>query len=410
MVQVLTEVTPPAQTFAAYEPLISKQLYRDIREMAEELRGAKIVMLNSTAYGGGVAELLEGVVPLLQSLGLDCRWLVMPDHPEFFHVTKGLHNALQGGHFDLTAAAQTLYETQSQLVGTLLATEPADVWEIHDPQAAGVIAQLPTRRSIWRCHIDTSTPDPQVWRYVQKSIEQYQEAIFTLPEYVPHGWHGGKLNFITPTIDAFSAKNRPMPTAEARRITAGLGLDSSQPLILQVSRFDPIKDPRGVIDAFRLMKQATGPAQLALVGSLATDDPAATEVLAELREYTQGDDDIFLLSNLTGAQVNALHTTATIVVQKSLREGFGLTVTEGMWKSKPVIGGNVGGIKVQITDGANGYLVDSVEACASKLIELVTNPTKRVVMGRRGRATVLGHFLHPQLLHDHLMIYRRLIA
>ena len=369
-------------------------------------------MLNATPFGGGVAEIFKSMIPLLQSIGVEAHWYVMPASEEFFAVTKSFHNALQGAELDLSEEMKQIYLGHSEKTARMMKGLKADVWEIHDPQPAAVGNYLDLKHTIWRCHIDTSTPDKGVWNFLRPYIESYDELIFTMPEYVHGDLRLDSLNFITPTIDPLTIKNRPLGEEFARAMMQALGIDISRPLVTQVSRFDPWKDPKGVVDAYRLAKEELPDLQLALVGSMANDDPEGQEIYRDVEAYVGKDKDIFLFTNLTGVgelEVNAFQTFSEVVIQKSIREGFGLTVTEGMWKSKPVIGGNVGGITVQIKDGETGYLVDSSKECAERIVELLKDKKKRERMGERGREHVRQNFLPPRLIRDPLRLYRKLL-
>ncbi len=408
----LQEVPLGTFEFEAYREILPAKLYNEVVKLSKPLAGAEVVMLNATPYGGGVAEIFKSMIPLMRSLGIKVHWHVMPASDDFFEVTKNFHNALQGADYELGETAKALYLGHNQRTATLLRKISADVYEIHDPQPAAVGEFAEFKNTIWRCHIDTSTPNRAVWDFVRPFIEHYDQLIFTMPEFAHNDLPKQKLNFIAPTIDAFSVKNRPLGREFAVAMMQALGIDSERPLVTQVSRFDPWKDPKGVIDAYRLAKKKVPKLQLALVGSMASDDPEGQVIYQEVEDYAAGDPDIFLYTNLTGVgevEVNAFQTFSEVLLQKSTREGFGLTVTEGLWKGHPVIGGNVGGIKLQIRDGKTGYLVNSVEECADRIVELVKSPAKSVKMGEAAHEYVRTHFLHPRLIRDHLRLYHKLL-
>lgn len=406
----LVPVSPMAITF--YEGVVDQPLLDEVIELARPLKGKKVVMLNATAYGGGVSEIFSTFVPVIQSLGIDVEWRILPIDMDFFEITKSLHNALQGADYDFTAAAKKTYLDYNRKVAEMLTELKADIYEIHDPQPLAVIEYNKLPNSIWRCHIDTTAPNKPVWDFLSTFIKKYDELIFTLPEFAHEDLAGSSLNFITPTIDPLSVKNAPLELDTAREIVKTFGIDVSRPLITQVSRFDPWKDPRGVIDAYRLAKKMVKGLQLALVGSMAHDDPEGAEILLDIEKYAGKDPDIYILTNLGGVgeiEVNAFQTYSGAIIQKSLREGFGLTVSEGMWKKKPVIGGNVGGIKVQIEDGKTGFLVNSVEECADRIVESLKGGAKIDMMGQKAHDYVKKNFTHPRLIRDHLRLWHKLL-
>jgi trehalose synthase len=408
----LQKVATTPLDLTPYREIIPSKLYDEIIELAKPLKGVQIAMLNATAYGGGVAEIFKSMVPLMQSIGVEAHWYVMPADDEFFGVTKGFHNALQGADYEMTDEAKQIYLRHNQRTAELMKGIHADIFEIHDPQPAAVGEYLPMEHTIWRCHIDTSTPNQEVWEFLRPFIERYNELIFTMPEYVHGDLVLDSLNFITPTIDPLTVKNRPLGLEFAKAMMEAFKIDTNKPLVCQVSRFDPWKDPKGVIDAYRIAKKKIPELQLALVGSMANDDPEGQEIYRDVEAYTRRDKDIHLLTNLTGVgelEVNAFQAYSDVIIQKSIREGFGLTVTEGMWKGKPVIGGNVGGIKIQIKDGENGYLVDTDEECAERMLQLLKQPKTREEMGKRAKKTATENFLHPRLIRDHLRLYHKLL-
>jgi len=390
-----------------------------IRELAEPLRGARVLHLNATAYGGGVAELLSTHVPLLADLGLDAEWHVMEGSDEFFAVTKAMHNALQGAEIEWTHDMQRIY-LERVLAN---ATDLPDGWDyvvIHDPQPAGILSFLegsPLARElerahwIWRCHIDLTAANADVWDFLGPFIDHYNASIWTMDEFIPDDVDRSKVTVAPPTIDPLSVKNLELQDPFVDEICRQYGIDPKRPIVCQISRYDPWKDPVGVIQAFRLVRDQIPEAQLILAGSMATDDPEGFHYWQLTEEAADNDKDIFLLSNIqqVGAvQINAFQRAAGVVVQKSLREGFGLTVSEGLWKGRPVVGGRAGGIKLQIDDGETGYLVDSVEECAARTIELLQNPDAADGMGASGREKVRSEFLSTRELEDYLTIFTEL--
>ncbi len=353
---MIEEVTTGKLDFALYEKVISNSLFEDVQRKAQALTGKKIVLLNSTSQGGGVAEIFHSLLPLMNSLNLKATWYTFNPPASFFQVSKEIHNFLQGKKGSLSETEKELYLQVSTELASDLQQIKADVWEIHDPQPAGVISFHPfLHPSIWRCHIDTAKPNLQVWEFLLPFLRQYDRSVFTMRRFIGPGLEYEKARIIQPAIDALSEKNRTLSLDKAKKIVAHFGLNPDKPLVTQISRFDPWKDPWGVIDAYRLAKKHFPQLQLALVGAMATDDPEGQSILADIRDYAAGESGIFLLSNLDGvgpSEVNAFQTVSDVLIQKSTREGFGLTVSEAMWKKKPVIGGKAGGIVEQIEDAA----------------------------------------------------------
>jgi trehalose synthase len=388
-----------------------------VREAARGLEGLRVLHVNSTAFGGGVAELLHTQVPLMADLGLDTSWSLIEGSDEFFAVTKAVHNALQGAETQLDEAMwATYWERIRANAGEF--PHDHDIVVIHDPQPAAMLQALEERsdrpeRWIWRCHIDLSAPYRPVWEPFESIVNRFDAAIFTAPEYVQPGITDPIRAFIAPSIDPLSPKNAPMTQETWRGVIEPFGVDPDRPIITQVSRFDPWKDPLGVIDAFRLVRKEVPAAQLVMIGSLAHDDPEGMRYLDLTTEHAAGDPDIHLLTNLDGVgdtAVNAFQRASDVVVQKSLREGFGLVVAEGMWKGKPVIGGDVGGIRLQIEEGVTGRLVDGVGPCAERVIELLSDPELARSMGEAGRERVRERFLCLRELEETLRLYRRVVG
>jgi trehalose synthase len=378
-----------------------------LQQLAEPLKGARVIHVNSTREGGGVAEILQKLLPLKQALGIDARWEVISGSPTFYECTKSFHNALQGTQTSITdplleTYRQTNAETAEKLRPLL---EEADFVFIHDPQPAALLAHLPKRRGkwIWRCHIDASRPYRPVWKYLKKWVTPYDASIFSLPEFaqpLPHPQY-----IIAPSIDPLSEKNRDLPATEVDNIFERFGLDPDLPIILQVSRYDRFKDPVGVIRAFKLASRLS-PMQLVLAGGEAKDDPEGAAVLNEVRQAA-GDDPrihVLLLPSDAHRSINALQRAATIVVQKSLREGFGLTVTEGMWKGKPVIGGDTGGIRLQVFDQYTGFLVRTPEGAALRIRYLLQRRRLLEEMGQRAKRFVAENFLITRHLREYLTL------
>ena len=381
-----------------------------LREAAAPLKGSRLVQVSSTSFGGGVSELLYSQIALLQDLGVEAEWQLLEGSEEFFTVTKLVHNALQGMPVPWTDAFESAY--LDRVRSNAERFEPdADFVFIHDPQPVALSSFLEesgrrTGQWAWRCHIDLSQPMEQVWSFLAVHVARYDAAVFTLQDFVKPGV-APHVAIIPPSIDPLSPKNAYLDPDAVSEILVAYGIDPERPLVTQVSRFDPWKDPLGVIDAFREAKQEVPGAQLVLVGSMAHDDPEAWHFLELAQEHSGDEPDIHLLTNLQDVGpvvVNAFQRASDVVVQKSIREGFGLTVAEGMWKERPVIGGNVGGIRLQIEDGVTGYLVDSPGECARRLIELLPDAKRREEMGRAGRARVQERFLILRELTDYLTL------
>jgi trehalose synthase len=410
---MLQQVSVERKRLDDYAPVVGEEIIADLRQMADPLQDAHIVHINATPYGGGVAEMLETLVPLMRDVGLDAEWQVIEGEDEFFEVTKACHNGLQGMDLAFTREMKEIWQrynerNASQLEGSY------DLIVVHDPQPAGLLHYHGSEGGThwaWRCHIDTSHPNPAYWDFFAPYINEYEAAIFTMDQYVGPGVGSEHLAIITPTIDPLSPKNAPMALERAREIVAGFGLDVERPIITQVSRFDPWKDPLGVIDAYHIVKAQRPDVQLALVGSMASDDPEGWYYLDKTIRHAGEDFDIHILHNyhgVGGLEVGAFQTASDVIVQKSTREGFGLVVTEALWKGQPVIGGNVGGIPLQVLDGKTGFLVDSVEACAERTIELLRHPDEVERMGQAAREHVRRNFLTTRHLADYMRLLSEL--
>ena len=396
-----------------YREVVGDEVVDQIREAAEPLQGARVVHINATAFGGGVAELLGTLVPLMRDVGLDAEWRVIEGADEFFNVTKACHNGLQGMDIAFTDEMKAIWRRYNELNAKNF--EGAyDFVIAHDPQPAGLLhyhGRSEGEKWAWRCHIDTSRSNPAYWNFFVPYISEYDAGIFTMEQYVGDGVGFEHLAIITPTIDPLSPKNAPMDVEKARRMVADFGIDTDRPLITQVSRFDPWKDPLGVIDAYRLVKEEIPEVQLALVGSMAADDPEGWYYLDKTIRHAGEDYDIYILHNFHGVggeEVGAFQTASDVVIQKSTREGFGLVVTEALWKGKPVVGGNAGGIPLQVIDGETGFLVDSAEECGEKTLYLLEHPQEVEQMGRAAREHVRDNFLITRHLRDYLELFKRM--
>lgn len=407
---MLSRVELKDKSLADYAPIVGGQVVESIRQEAEPLRGARVLHVNATAFGGGVAEMLYTLVPLMRDVGLDAEWRVIEGTDEFFNVTKAFHNGLQGMDLPLTEEMKSIWRRYNERNAAAFEGE-YDFVVVHDPQPAGMKALREGRGGkqwAWRCHIDTSTPNPAFWDFIAPYLEVYDAGVFTMEQYVARGLQFPHLAVITPTIDPLSPKNAPMPLERAQQIVAGYGIHLDRPLITQVSRYDPWKDPLGVIDAYLVVKEQIPGVQLALVGSMASDDPEGWVYYDRTVRHAGEDFDIYILHNFHGVgneEVNAFQTVSDVVVQKSTREGFGLVVTEALWKGKPVVGGDVGGIPLQVLDGETGFLVDSVKACAEKSLYLLQHPQVAQVMGQKAREHVRANFVSTRHLWDYLRLF-----
>src|SRR5262245_9655331 len=387
-----------------YEEVVGHQEVQRLRQLASHLQRKRVVHVNSTRSGGGVAEILGWMMPLMEELGLRPRWEVISGPPDFYRVTKSFHNGLQGQPVTLRSGDLDLHLAVNKENAQKLALE-ADVVFVHDPQPAFLPVFTPAGRVgrwIWRCHVDASRPDRAVWRHLAKAIPSYQATIFSMAAFtrpLPC-----PMFLVPPAIDPLSPKNRPLSDAERIDIVTKLGIDPERPMLLQVSRFDRLKDPLGVIAAYRLVNTYHPELQLVLAGGTADDDPEGAEVLHEVREHAGDDPNVKILALPPDAHlaINALQRTAMIVLQKSLKEGFGLTVTEALWKGKPVIGGACGGITLQVHDYQTGFLVYSPAGAAYRIRYLLRYAEKRQRMGRIGQEFVREHFLLTRHVRDYL--------
>jgi trehalose synthase len=406
---MLQRVAVGRWSLEAYRDVVPEHTLVELRERANALEGARVLNINATSYGGGVSELLRSSVPLLRDLGLEVDWKVIAGDESFFKATKALHNGLQGSRRGPTAAEQEAWLRCAQENAASVDGE-YDFIVVHDPQPAGLAALLRAdsdARWVWRCHIDTSEPNPDTWAFLRPHLAEFDAAVFTMPEFVPPDLPVARVRTIAPAIDPLSPKNFDLAPETARQILAWIGVASPGPLVTQVSRFDAWKDPLGVIAAYRLAREQIPDLQLALVGSMALDDPEGWEVYRQVAEHAGGDEQIHLYTNLTGVgnvEVNAFQRLSDVVVQKSIREGFGLVVSESMWKGTPVVAGRAGGIPLQMADGVGGLLVDSVEQCAEALLALLGDRTLARELGRSGRERVREEFLLPRLLADELKL------
>jgi trehalose synthase len=408
----LQQVNVGNKALADYATIASRGLMEQIRTLAEPLGGKRVLHLSATAFGGGVAEILYTLVPLMRDAGLETEWRVIHGQDEFFDVTKAIHNALQGDSRGLSEEEQEIFRRYNRENAEAL-TDEFDFVIVHDAQPAAMIehARETAKRWIWRCHIDLSTPNRDVLDFLLPWLATYDATVFHRRAYVPASDRLPPAYIWPPAIDPLAPKNMALSSEDAAYIVDQFGIDVERPLVSQISRFDPWKDPVGVIEAWRILRNQHPSAQLALVGSMAHDDPEGWDYYNKTVEAAQGDPDIFILSNLNNVgsvEVNAFQVHSAALIQKSIREGFGLTVTEGLWKARPMVAGRAGGIVDQIQDGKTGYLVDSIPECAEALNEVLREPAKARAMALEGKEYVRRHFLSPRLLRDWLALFNRL--
>jgi trehalose synthase len=391
-----------SSSLSEYQEIVGPGVIDELKALSERVVRRRLQHVNSTAVGGGVAEILTRLVPLLRELGIEATWDVIKGDQAFYNVTKAIHNAVHGKGtvtprmMDIFRAHQEMNCREIRLTG--------DVVMIHDPQPVGLIGlkKQGGRSCVWRCHIDLSNPDPVVWDFLRPYVEQYDAAIFSMPEFsqrlpIPQFR-------IAPSIDPLSDKNRELQPAEIQTVLDKYGIDGERPLLTQISRFDRLKDPVGVIQAYRLVSKRFK-CQLVLAGGGADDDPEGAEVLREVREAADNDPDIhiLLLPPFSDLEINALVRASTIVIQKSVKEGFGLTVSEALWKGKPVVAGAVGGIRLQVIDGITGFLVHSVEGTANQISVLLRDRKLRERLGHNGHAHVKQNFLLTRHVRDYIL-------
>ncbi len=410
-------ITPKA--LSEYRPHISESRMEEIRRLAEPLQGAKVLHLNATAFGGGVAEILNSFIPLLRDLGIDADWHVMEASPEFFNVTKSMHNAMQGMYIPWNKTMADLWRETNQ-ANALAMSGSYDFVYIHDPQPAGMLQYLKEHdpnmlgaKWIWRCHLDTTDALPEVWDFLRGYVSIYDAVVFTMAEYVKEPLHGPKLEVIWPAIDPTSTKNSDISPAVVRDILARYEIDPDRPLIAQISRFDPWKDPLGVVDVYRILKEQRPDLQLLMIAAMANDDPEAWSFYERIVRKAGEDYDIHVLTNLNGVgnlEVNAFQRAAHVVMQKSIREGFGLVISEALWKSKAFVGSEAGGIPLQLDYGRAGRVATTTQDFADAIGELLDNPEARAGLGDVAKEHVREHFLTTRLLQDHLRLMNALAS
>ena len=411
-------VNPGNKSLADYRSIVRRELYDEVVSLGDRLEGKRVLHVSATSFGGGVAEILYTLVPLMRDVGLEAEWDIMFGSEPFFNVTKSFHNALQGAEYEFTVEDRAIYEEYNRMSAEALqkSGEEWDIILVHDPQPAllkhftGGLS--PETKWIWRCHPDLSTPNREVLDYLVPYIADYDAQIYTMQEYTPPDVHLPGLTLIPPAIDPLSPKNMALSADDARYIVSQFGVDADRPFMVQVSRFDPWKDPLGVIDAYRLVKERVPEIQLVLIGSMAHDDPEGWDYWYKTVNYADGDRDIFLFSNLTNVgaiEVNAFQSIADVVIQKSIREGFGLVVSEALWKARPLVAARVGGIPMQV-DGGGGILIDTIPEVADACVKILRDPEFARHIGRLGKEHVRENYLSPRQLRDNLLLFAKLLG
>jgi len=413
---MLHKISLGTADFNKYRLVETKELIDEVVSLGEELKGLRLCHINSTPFGGGVAELLVSYIPFIRSLGIKADWQVIRGDRRFFSITKGLHNALQGAPLEEIEKVSTRRVFLANNLANARELDPNyDVLVVNDPQPAALRHYLPqsSAKWIWRCHVDSSQPDPAVWRFLRPYVEEHDAAVFTTSKFIPQDLKIAQTAIMAPAICAFSSKNMFIKRYVCREMLENLGFDRNRFLITQVSRFDRWKDPFGTIAAYRLAKQEIPGLQLALIGSFAQDDPESWDMYAAIHTEANKDDDMFVYSNLSGIgnmEVNAFQRASDVIVQKSIREGFGLVVAEALWKERPMVAGNAGGIPLQMTGELSDYLVNSAEECAEKIVYLLRNPAVCKHLGEVGKKIVTDNFLLPRLVRDELKLIKSLVS
>lgn len=397
-----------------YRNTVEKRQLEHIRSLAERISGCSVVHVNSTSFGGGVAEILHRLVPLMQDVGLDAVWKVIKGTDEFFDVTKTIHNSLQGMENQLTEELKNTYLQQNAANASRMELD-YDYVVIHDQQPLALINYYRKRygKWIWRCHIDLSQPNQEFLRFLAPFIERYDASIFTMKHFVSSALKLKEVAVIPPSIDPLSDKNRPLPDNVILSVLNKYDVNPEKPIITQVARFDPWKDPLGVIGVYRLVRKKVPDVQLLLIGSMASDDPEGWVYFEKTARNAGVDHDIHLLTDMVGVhdvEVNAFQRASDVVLQKSLREGFGLSISEALWKGIPVVAANVGGIPLQVIDGITGFLVKNAKEAAEKTIYLLKHPEVAKRIGERGREHVRKNFLITRHLKDYLDLFIRLFT
>ena len=414
-----TSVNVTKKSIESYRPFVGDQKVDEIKKLAEPLRGARVLHVNSTSFGGGVAEILNSFIPLLQDLGIEADWQTIEAEPEFFNVTKNMHNAMQGMYIPWNAAMVETWR-QTNHANAEAITGRYDFAIIHDPQPAGLLHFIKQRdpnalgaKWIWRCHLDTTESLPEVWDFIRGYVHPYDSMVFTLKEYAKEPIPGPTLETIWPAIDPVSTKNSEISPRVIRDVLGRYEIDPDRPIISQISRFDPWKDPLGVIDVYRTLKEERPELQLIMVASMANDDPEAWSFYERIVRKAGEDFDIHILTNLNGVgniEVNTFQSASDVVMQKSIREGFGLVVSEALWKGKAFVGSAAGGIPMQLAGGRAGRIAHTTEEFAETISDLLGDPAVREALGQAGKEHVREHFLTTRLVEDHLRLMTKLSA
>jgi trehalose synthase len=387
-----------------YEKVVGKEVVRSIKEDARPLKNKHVVHINSAYEGGGVTEILSSLVPLMNDVGIDTGWRFFKANPDFYTITKKFHNALQGEKINFSKIKKEVYIKSTKSNASYTHIGHHDCVIVHDPQPLALIKYYKKIQPwIWRCHVDLSHPNKEVWNFLKKYISKYNLMLISSEAYRQNVPIEQKI--IYPSIDPLSPKNIKLPESRIKKSLSDAGIGTDKPIITQISRFDKWKDPIGVIDAFELIKKKVN-CRLVLMGSIATDDPESQLVYDQVLKKTKRHRDITLIHSENHILVNALQTVSSVVIQKSLREGFGLTVSEALWKGTPVVAGNVGGIPLQIIDGKNGFLVGSVKVCAEKTIKILKDKKLEKSMGKIGKEYVRKNFLLTRHLLDYIEILK----
>ncbi|MBI4079004.1 MAG: glycosyltransferase [Candidatus Levybacteria bacterium] len=406
---MLKDVSVAPRDFQEYRVVIDYKLFEEIIYLSGQLRNKRILYINSNQNRGGVYEHLTSLIPLLQNLGIKAEWKAISEvPPDFYEATKRIYNCIQGAEYVLTPKQWKIYENFNKGIAKEVEGDNWDFVLVQDHQMLGALSQVRNKRRmkwIWQSHSETHNPDERFVNHLIKYLQPYDGVILYLPEYVFKNFHPKKLVTSTIAIDPISPKNVPMNKLKARRVIEQFGINSHRPFITQIARIDSWKDFPGVVDAWLIAKKKIPGLQLAIVGVVSLNNIHAKEIIDQILEKTKGEEGIYLLINTVEREnIKAFQTASNIIVQKSLREGFGLAVSEALWSGTPVIGGNVGGIKVQIINGKCGYLVDSIEECAQRIIELIQNPSRARAMGKFGREYVRKQFLLPRLIRDEMQL------
>jgi trehalose synthase len=409
---MLETIKTEGKSLNSYIDIVGKDEIESIKKLALPLKGKKVVHINATSFGSGVAEILSALMPLMKDVGMKAEWQIIKGTDDFFNVTKSIHNGLQGMDVPFTKEMKGIFLKNNQLNEKLFEGE-YDFVVIHDPQPLAILNYRQEKKGkwIWRFHIDPTNTQEKIWQFIRPFIEKYDAAIFTLKEYVKDDLKLKNITIIPPAIDPLSPKNMDLGHEEIENIVTKYKIDLNRPIITQVSRFDPWKDPLGVIDMYRIVKKEVKDVQLVLIASMADDDPEGWEYYEKTARHAGEDYDIHLLSNLNrvgNLEVNAFQRASDVIIQKSLREGFGLVITEALWKGKPVVAANVGGIPLQVDNRRTGFLIGDISECAERVIHLLKNSEIANKMGTSGKEYVRKNFLITRLLKDYLNLFNRL--